>query len=114
MKRLFTILLFSLSMATILLADEVKVDRSNCTITKDGKTFQMQGDVRIVNYGGSDVIDIRLVDYGGADVVEVKLVDYKPNSCDKIRVDDYGGSNVINVRIVNYGGSNVINVRIIS
>ena len=76
MKRLFTILLFSLSMATILLADEVKVDRSNCTITKDGKTFQMQGDVRIVNYGGSDVIDIRLVDYGGADVVEVTKLEW--------------------------------------
>lgn len=111
MKQILTIIFACMSLVAF--ADDVKIDKENCTITKNGKTYPLYGNVRIVDYGGSDVINVRIVNYGGSDVLDIKLVDYSTDSCNQVRLVDHGGSGVVNVRIVDYGGSDVLNVRII-
>lgn len=111
MKQILTIILACMSLVAF--ADDVKIDKENCTITKNWKTYPLYGNVRIVDYGGSDVINVRIVNYGGSDVLDIKLVDYSTDSCNQVRLVDHGGSGVVNVRIVDYDGSDVLNVRII-
>ncbi len=74
MKRIFSILLLAVATASFSFADDVKIDRADCTITKDGKTYPLYGNVRIVDYGGSDVINVRIVNYGGSDVINVRII----------------------------------------
>lgn len=100
-------------MASIMYAGDVQIDKSNCTITKDGKTYPLYGKVRVVDYNASDVILVRIVDYPGSDVVDIKLDDSLSNSCDRVKVVDYNGSDVVKIRLVDYNGSDVIKVRII-
>ena len=47
MKKL--IILFAAAvMAVSVMASEVKIDKENCTVTKDGKTYKLYGKVKIV------------------------------------------------------------------
>ena len=54
-------------------AQEVTIDKENCTITKDGKTFPLYGEVRVVESGSAD-LTVKVVDSGSCDV-EVKLIE---------------------------------------
>lgn len=102
MKRL-TLILFACLIGSFAFA-EVTIDKENCTITKDGKTFKLQGDIRIVNRQPD--ITVQLVkDYADIDVkivrntpfcCEVRIVDNCPDVCVQI-VEQYAD---ITVKIV--------------
>ena len=105
MKRLFTILLFSLSMATVLLADEVKIDRSNCTITKDGKTFPLYGEVKVVDSGSADLV-VKVVENGSCDL-EVKTIEVgSTSSCGEWKFVSSGSCD-FTIRIVKSGSADL-------
>ena len=92
MKRL-TLILFACLIGSFASA-EVTIDKENCTITKDGKTFKLQGRVQIVdNYPD---ITVRLVD-GYADI-EAKIVENYPSCCEFCIVENYPD---VRVKIVN-------------
>lgn len=84
MKRIVTILLLALATATFSFADDVKIDRSNCTITKDGKTYPLYGKVVFVDEYPD--ITIKFVD-AYADI-EVKITDSSYQSCCEWKVVD--------------------------
>ena len=46
MKQILTIILACMSLVAF--ADDVKIDKDNCTITKNGKTYPLYGNVRII------------------------------------------------------------------
>lgn len=60
MKRLLTII-FCFAIAICATAADVKIDKENCTITKDGKTYKLYGKVKIVD--SFEDIKIKIVDH---------------------------------------------------
>lgn len=84
MKRIFAILLSILATATFSLADDVTIDKDNCTITKDGETFPLYGKVIFVD--DDPDITIKFVD-AYADI-EVKITDSSYQSCCEWKVVD--------------------------
>ena len=97
MKRIVTILLLALTTATFSFADDVKIDRSNCTITKDGKTYPLYGKVEVVKSGAD--LKVQIVNVG-ADL-KVELVNVGANSCGKVEVVEVGAD--VKVEIVEVG-----------
>lgn len=83
MKRL-SLILFSCFVSLFVFAD-VTIDKERCTLTKDGKTFPLYGNIKIVD--DNPDITVRLVD-GYADI-EVKIVEQYPSCCEFRIVDDY-------------------------
>ena len=71
MKRLLLILLACLSGLSAFA--DVSIDKENCTITKDGKTFPLWGEVRVVESGTAD-LTVKVVSGGSCDL-EVKVVE---------------------------------------
>ena len=59
MKRLVSILICS-ALAMGAWAEKVTIDKENCTITKDGKTFKLYGKVKIVD--SFEDIKVKIVD----------------------------------------------------
>ena len=49
MKRLLTLGMVLLVVGGMAMASDVKIDAENCTITKDGKTYNLYGKVKIVD-----------------------------------------------------------------
>ena len=84
MKRIFAILLSILATATFSLADDVTIDKDNCTITKDGRTYLLYGEVKFVDEYPD--ITIKFVD-AYADI-EVKITDSSYQSCCEWKVVD--------------------------
>ena len=85
MKRLF----FFLFAATIICvninaSDEVKIDKKNCTVTKNGKTYPLYGKVKIVDC--FEDIKVKIVDC--FEDVDIKVVDCFEDSCGKVKVVD--------------------------
>lgn len=80
MKRLLLILLACLS-GLFVFAD-VTIDKENCTITKDGKTFPLYGNIKIVE--SFPDLEIKLVE--SFPDLEVKLVESFPDGCGEIRI----------------------------
>jgi len=72
MKKLFFALFLGL-LSLSGFAQEVTIDKENCTITKDGKTFPLYGEVRVVDSGSAD-LTVKVVDSGSCDV-EVKIIE---------------------------------------
>ena len=84
MKRIFAILLSIFTTATLSLADDVTIDKDNCTITKDGRTYPLYGEVKFVDEYPD--ITIKFVD-AYADI-EVKITDSSYQSCCEWKVVD--------------------------
>ena len=84
MKHIFAILVFILATISISLADDVMIDKDNCTITKDSKTYPLYGKVKFVNEYPD--ITIKFVD-AYADI-EVKITDSSYQSCCEWKVVD--------------------------
>ena len=80
MKRL-TLILFACLIGSFGFA-EVTIDKENCTITKDGKTFPLYGEVQIVE--SFPDIEVRLVE--SFPDLEVKLVESTPDACGEVRI----------------------------
>ncbi len=98
MKRAFIILLLSLAAPLYCFAGgDVVIDKDNCTITKDGKTFNLYGNVEIVNVGADIKVEIVNV---GADI-KAEIVKYGANDCGQFEIVNVGAD--IKVEIVNLG-----------
>lgn len=88
MKKLLTIALFAL-MALPLMAqnDEKKagISKNDCTFTtKDGKTFNLYGKVKIVE--SFPDIKVQIVD--AFEDLDVKIVEAFPDQCGKVKLVD--------------------------
>lgn len=91
MKRYLLILLLLLPVSIFA---EVTIDKDNCTIIKDGKTFPLYGNIQIVD--SYPDIEVKIVD--SYPDIEVKIVDSYANDCGEIKiVDSYP---VVRVKIV--------------
>ncbi|MCQ2250112.1 MAG: hypothetical protein MJZ66_03275 [Bacteroidales bacterium] len=58
-------------------AQDVKIDKENCTITKNGKTFKLYGKVKFVEHWGD--IKVQFVKSFGD--IKVKFVKNWPDDC---------------------------------
>ena len=83
MKR-FNILLLGLTIAMCSWASDVKIDKENCTITKDGKTYNLYGKVKIVD--SFEDIKVKIVD--SFEDVDIKIVNSFENTCGKVKIVD--------------------------
>lgn len=89
MKKLFFILA-AMCMAASVWAGEVTIDKENCTITKDGKTFPLYGKVKIVD--SFEDIKVKIVDAFEDTCGKVKIVEHFEDVKVKI-VDSFEGIN---------------------
>ncbi len=83
MKR-FNILLLGLTIAMCSWASDVKIDKENCTITKDGKTYNLYGKVKIVD--SFEDIKVKIVD--SFEDADIKIVNSFENTCGKVKIVD--------------------------
>ena len=84
MKRIFT-LLFCFAIAICTAAADVKIDKENCTITKDGKTYKLYGKVKIVD--SFEDIKVKIVD--SFEDADIKIVDAFEDSCGKVKIVEH-------------------------
>lgn len=94
MKRIFT-LLFCFAIAICAAAADVKIDKENCTITKDGKTYKLYGKVKIVD--SFEDIKVKIVD--SFEDADIKIVDAFEDSYGKVKIVD--SFEDIKIKIVN-------------
>ena len=80
-KRILFILTFA-AIGLSVLASDVKIDKENCTITKDGKTYKLYGKVKIVD--SFEDIKVKIVD--AFEDVDIKIVGSFEDSCGKVRI----------------------------
>ena len=83
MKRFFSILICSF-FVTFAVASDVKIDKENCTITKDGKTYNLYGKVKIVD----NWADLKVQIVENWPDLKVKIVENWPDKCGKFQVVD--------------------------
>ena len=106
MKHIITLLVFILAIVTSSLADDVKINKDNCTITKDGKTFPLYGEVKFVDtYGSADII-VKVVSGGSCDL-EVKVIESgSTTSCGEWRVIENGSADFC-VKLITEGAADI-------
>lgn len=106
MKHIFTILVFILATISISLANDVTIDKDNCTITKDDKTFPLYGEVKFVDtYGSADII-VKVVSGGSCDL-EVKVIESgSTSSCGEWRVIENGSADFC-VKLITEGAADI-------
>ena len=85
MKRIILYVLFAFAITCQLVAADVKIDKDNCTITKDGKTYKLYGKVKIVD--SFEDIKVKIVD--SFEDVEIKIVDAFEDSCGKVKIVEH-------------------------
>ncbi len=84
MKRLlFFFTCVTITISTI--ASDVKIDKNNCTITKDGKTYNLYGKVKIVD--SFEDIKVKIVD--AFEDADIKIVDAFEDSCGKVKIVEH-------------------------
>lgn len=83
MKQLLLIIV-CLGMAMGAMASDVVINKENCTITKDGKTYKLYGKVKIVDC--FEDIKVKIVDC--FEDVDIKIVDCFEDSCGKVKIVD--------------------------
>ena len=81
MKRLLAGMI-GCALAISAAASEVMIDKDNCTVTKDGKTYKLYGKVKIVD----NFEDIKVKIVNSFEDVDVKIVDSFENSCGKVKI----------------------------
>ena len=84
MKRIIFYVIFAFAVICPLIASDVKIDKDNCTITKDGKTYPLYGKVKIVD--SFEDIKVKIVD--SFEDADIKIVDSFENSCGKVKIVD--------------------------
>ncbi len=62
-----------------------KIDKDNCTITKDGKTYKLYGKVKIVD--SFEDIKVKIVD--NFEDADIKIVDAFEDSCGKVKIVEH-------------------------
>ena len=73
MKRTLLIILSAI-FSLVLVASDVKIDKENCAITKDGKTYKLYGKVKIVD---------------SFEDADIKIVDAFEDSCGKVKIVEH-------------------------
>lgn len=81
MRKVLFVLIALLCAGSVMAAD-VRIDKENCTVTKDGKTYKLYGKVKIVE--NFEDIKVKLVD--NFEDVDVKLVENFENTCGKVKL----------------------------
>lgn len=84
MKK-FLITLLAITTVISAFADETKIDKESCTITKDGKTYKLHGKVKIVD--SFEDIKVKIVD--SFEDVDIKIVDAFEDSCGKVKIVEH-------------------------
>lgn len=84
MKR-FLPILFGIVIAISAMAADVQIDKENCTITKDGKTYNLYGKVKIVD--SFEDIKVKIVD--SFEDADIKIVDAFEDSCGKVKIVEH-------------------------
>ncbi|MCQ2331414.1 MAG: hypothetical protein MJZ55_05430 [Paludibacteraceae bacterium] len=82
MKRHLSLIFASLLTCSLMAGNNVTIDKENCTITKDGKTFPLYGTIKIVE--SFPDLTVKLVE--SFPDLEVKLVESFPDQCGKIKI----------------------------
>ena len=72
-KKLFILLAAVVMTASAMAKEEVTIDKDNCTITKNGKTYHLYGKVKIVENFENTCGRVKLVE--NFEDVKVKIVD---------------------------------------
>ncbi len=85
MKRLLTLFLCTAFCYFFAVASDVTIDKENCTITKDGKTYNLYGKVKIVD--SFEDIKVKIVD--AFEDADIKIVDAFENSCGKVKIVEH-------------------------
>ena len=81
-KRLFLISFLIFAVWHFAVATEVTINKDNCTITKDGKTYKLYGRVKIVDT--FEDIKVKIVD--SFEDADIKIVDAFEDSCGKVKI----------------------------
>ena len=84
MKRFLTILC-CVAVAICAASSDVVIDKENCTITKDGKTYKLYGKVKIVD--SFEDIKVKIVD--SFEDADIKIVDAFDDSCGKVKIVEH-------------------------
>ena len=84
MKKIYLMAALMLT-AVCAVAGEVKIDKENCTVTKDGKTYKLYGKVKIVE--NFEDIKVKIVD--SFEDVDIKIVDNFETSCGKVKLVEH-------------------------
>lgn len=84
MKRLLAILFCTALTLSAMAGDDVKINKENCTVTKDGKTYKLYGKWKVVDC--FEDIKVKIVDC--FEDVDIKIVDCFEDSCGKVRFVD--------------------------
>ena len=84
MKKLLIIALFAFMTVPMMgQSNGTKINKDNCTVTtKDGKTFNLYGKVKIVD--AFPDLKVQIVD--SFEDVDIKLVDAFPDQCGKVKL----------------------------
>ena len=86
-------------------AQEVTIDKENCTITKDGKTFPLYGEVLVVESGSAD-LTVKVVDGGVCDLEVKDTNGFSASSCGEWKFVSFG-SHDFSVRFVDSGSADL-------
>ena len=81
----FLIVLLTITTVISAFASEAKIDKENCTITKDGKTYKLYGKVKIVD----SFEDIKVMIVDSFEDVDIKIVDAFEDSCGKVKIVEH-------------------------
>ena len=84
MKHIVSIFI-CLAFALCASASDVTIDKENCTITKDGKTYNLYGKVKIVD--SFEDIKVKIVD--AFEDADIKIVDAFEDSCGKVKIVEH-------------------------
>lgn len=84
MKQRFFLLCGAAMMACAMMAGSVTINKNNCTVTKDGKTYKLYGKWKVVE--NFEDIKIKIVD--NFEDVDIKFVDNFENTCGKVKLVD--------------------------
>lgn len=87
MRKLIILTLAAICMVATMVAagNDVKIDKDNCTITKDGKTYNLYGKVKIVD--SFEDIKVKIVD--SFEDADIKIVDAFEDSCGKVKIVEH-------------------------
>ena len=89
----------------MVVANDVKIDKENCTITKDGKTYPLYGEVKVVEAGSAD-LTVK-VGNGGSCNLEVKVINNgTDSSCGEWKMIT-SGTYDFTVRFVESGSADI-------
>lgn len=84
MKQRFFLLCGAAMMACAMMAGNVTINKNNCTVIKDGKTYKLYGKWKVVE--NFEDIKIKIVD--NFEDVDIKFVDNFENTCGKVKLVD--------------------------